>query len=227
MNTSLQTPFQFLEKLANNNNREWFNEHKPEYQGALQGVIQFAEALLDEMKKVDHIETPSGKKSLFRIYRDVRFSKDKRPYKHSFSGSFRRATETLRGGYYFHLEPGDTFIAGGFFGPNKDDLLHIRKQIDIDPEPINKVLLSNELHEYFGPLVGEQLKIAPKGFPKDHLSIELLRYKQFILKHSFNEEEALSEDFHKAMTSGFRRMLPFFDVMSEMLTTDLNGHSII
>jgi len=227
MPISLEVSFDFLKQLAENNTREWFNEHKSKYQVARENAIVFAEALLHEIKQFDHIETPSGKKSLFRIYRDIRFSKDKSPYKRSFSGYFKRATNALRGGYYFHLEPGNTFIAGGFFGPSKEDLFHIRRQIDIDPDPLIRVLNDKELQSYFGSMIGDQLKTAPKGFPKNHPSIEILRYKQFMLKHSFNDEEARSKDFHQSIAEGFSKMLPFFGVMSEMLTTDLNGHPMI
>ncbi|MBL7898169.1 MAG: DUF2461 domain-containing protein, partial [Crocinitomicaceae bacterium] len=110
--------FDFLKKLKKNNDRDWFNAHKEDYLKQHEIMIQFADNLLVEMQKHDHIETASGKKSLHRIYRDIRFSSDKTPYNTNFSGGFKRATAALRGGYYFHLEPGNSFVGGGFWGPN-------------------------------------------------------------------------------------------------------------
>ncbi len=222
-NTSLETCFEFLSKLKDNNNREWFNANKDQYQEAYNRLIEFADVLLAKLNEHDQIETPSGKKSLFRIYRDVRFSKDRTPYQTHFSGSFRRATRDLRGGYYFRIQPGNTLIAGGFWGPNSDDIKHIREHIAADDEPLRHILKDKTVRSYFGELQGEQVKTAPKGFSKDHPSIDLLRYKQFIFTHSFEEEEAKRPDFVNKVNDGFKKMRPFFDYMSEILTTDLNG----
>ena len=227
MNHTLKPVFDFLKDLSKNNNREWFAQHKSQYTAAHEIMIEFADALLEEMKKHDDIDTVSGKKSLYRIYRDVRFSKNKLPYKTSWSGSFRRTSKALRGGYYFHLEPGNSFLAGGFWGPNPEDMKHIRKQIEQDDEFLRDVLNAKETKSYFGQLVGEQVKTAPKGFAKDHPAIDLLRYKQLILKHDFKDSEVLSKNFHVKLSQGFHKLRPFFDVMSEMLTTDLNGMSLI
>ena len=222
-NTSLETCFEFLSKLKDNNNREWFNANKDQYQEAYNRLIEFADVLLAKLNEHDQIETPSGKKSLFRIYRDVRFSKDKTPYQTHFSGSFRRATRDLRGGYYFRIQPGNTLIAGGFWGPNSDDIKHIREHIAADHEPLRQILQDKTVRSYFGDLQGEQVKTAPKGFSKDHQSIDLLRYKQFIFTHSFEDGEAKQPDFVNKVNDGFKKMRPFFDYMSEILTTDLNG----
>lgn len=227
MSNSLSPVFEFLDEIKVNNDRTWFSAHKKQYEESLSVMVKFAESLLAEMNKHDQIETPSGKRSLFRIYRDVRFSKNKLPYKTSWSGSFKRASNMLRGGYYYHIEPGNTFLVGGFFGPNSNDLKHIRKQIEQDDDQLRSVLDSNDTKAYFGNLLGEQVKTAPKGFAKDHRAIDLLRFKQFMLKHTFSDKEALSENFHISISQGFQRLRPFLDVMSETLTTDLNGISLI
>src|SRR5437868_799730 len=117
-----ESAIDFLKLVKKNNNRDWFNAHKDRYVKEHEAIIAFADAVLFEMNKHDNIETSSGKKSLHRIYRDTRFSKEKTPYKTNWSGSFSRATKKLRGGYYFHIEPGNTFVAGGFWGPNPQDL---------------------------------------------------------------------------------------------------------
>ena len=219
--------FDFLTAVKNNNNREWFNDHKKQYEVAHEHMIHFADELLFELQKADQIDTVSGKKSLMRIYRDVRFSKDKTPFKVNFGGGFKRATTSLRGGYYYHIEPGNCFVGGGFWGPNKEDLLLLREQIAQDSSGLRTVVDSKEFKNMFGSLLGDQLKTAPKGFPKDHKDIDLLRYKSFIVKKDFNFEESLREDFSEKMVDAFDAMRPFFDVMSEYLTTDLNGESLV
>lgn len=223
MGTIQQSSFDFLKQLSKNNNRDWFNEHKNEFITEQQKMIVFSDALLSLMNKHDLIETASGKESLHRIYKDTRFSKDKTPYKTNWSGSFRRATKELRGGYYFHIEPGNTFMAGGFWGPNIDDLKRIRQDIDYNYEEWDDLFSSKIIQEHFGGLVGSQLTTSPKGFDKDHPGIEYLRYKQFILKHRFTDEEVLASDFVTNINQSFIKLRPFFDHMSEILTTDANG----
>ena len=219
--------FDFLRELESNNNREWFTENKKRYQIEHEKVIDFADDLLDKMRSHDEIETPSGKKSLHRIYRDVRFSKDKTPYKSNWSGSFKRATTKLRGGYYFHIEEGNSFVGGGFWGPNSDDLKLLRDQIAYDEEALRAIIQSKSFKSNFGQLLGSQLKTAPKGFAKDHSAIDLLRYKQYILKHDFTDEEVLAEDFSVKVSAAFQAMRPMFDLFSNFLTTDLNGEDLV
>jgi uncharacterized protein (TIGR02453 family) len=215
--------FDFLKTLKKNNNRNWFNAHKVAFQAEQDLVAVFAEALLQELNSHDEIETPSGKKSLYRIYRDTRFSNNKTPYKTNWSGYFKRATKYKRGGYYFHLEPGNTFVAGGFWSPNPADLKLIREDIAFDDAPLRKIIKSRAFVSTFGTLTGEQVTTAPKGFPKDHEAIDLLRYKQFLLIRKFSDQEVLSEGFLKAASLAFKNMRPFFDYMSEVLSTDSNG----
>ena len=218
--------FDFLKKVKKNNNRDWFNAHKDEYLAEHEKIISFADALLKEMNKHDKIETPNGKKSLHRIYRDTRFSSDKTPYKTNWSGSFSRATSSLRGGYYFHLEPGNTFVGGGFWSPNPEDLNRIRVEIANNGDELRKILNSKKFKENFGTLDGESLKTAPKGFDKDHKHLDLLKMKQFLIGKSFTDAEALAPNFHLKMNAAFKEMRPFFDFMSDALTTDANGESI-
>jgi len=218
--------FDFLNKLRKNNNREWFNAHKDTFLQELAIVEHFAEVLLQALNAHDEIETPSGKKSLYRIYRDTRFSADKTPYKTHWSGSFKRATKYRRGGYYFHIEPGNSFVAGGFFGPSTEDLKRIREDIAFDPAPLRKILKAKSFVSTFGELKGEQLKTAPKGFDADHEAIDLLRYKQFLLVRHFPDEVVLSGEFLKEANQTFKNMRPFFDYMSDVLTTDINGEAL-
>jgi len=214
----------FLEDLKKNNNRDWFQENKATYQKNHEEIIAFADEVLRNLNEHDLIETASGKKSLFRIYRDVRFSKDKSPYKTHWSGGFQRATKLRRGGYYFHIEPGgNSMVGGGFWAPNKEDLQRIREEIATDASEMREILADPVFVKTFGSLDGEQLKRAPKGFDPDHENIDLLRYKQFIFSRNFSDEEVLSPDFANTLDTCFRAMRPFFDFMSEILTTDANG----
>jgi uncharacterized protein (TIGR02453 family) len=221
-----KSSFDFLNDLKENNNRDWFEANKAIYLKEHEIMIGFADELLAKMNSHDLIETPSGKKSLHRIYRDTRFSKDKIPYKNNWSGSFSRATKERRGGYYFHIEPGNTFVAGGFFGPNATDLKRVRDEISRDSSELRAVLNSKNFKETFENLKGEQLKTTPKGFNANDKAIDLLRFKQFLLVKKFTDNEVMIADFLNKMNDAFKNMRPFFDYMSEILTTDGNGNPL-
>src|SRR5688572_8293081 len=158
----------FLTNIEKNNNRDWFLRHKDEYLAAHENMIAFADALLREMNRHDTIETPSGRKSLFRIYKDVRFSKEKTPYNSHWSGAFRRATKKRRGGYYFHIKPGDNYLVGGFWGPNPDDLKRVRQDIERNYKTWKKMLSAKSFTRTFGELLGDRVGTAPRGYSKDH-----------------------------------------------------------
>jgi len=214
---------EFLKVLKENNNRDWFNAHKEEYTEQQLIIETFAEGLLEELNVNDVIETLSGKKSLHRIYRDTRFSKEKIPYKTNWAGNFKRAGKQRRGGYYFHIAAGNSFIGGGFQQPNAQDLKRIREEISLDAAPLRKILSSKSFLDTFETLKGEQVKTTPKGFAADNEAIDLLRYKQFLLIKRFTDEEVLKPSFIKEASQTFKNMRPFFDYMTEVLTTDVNG----
>ena len=190
-------------------------------------MISFADKLLIEMNLHDDIANPTGKKCLHRIYRDTRFSKDKTPYKTKWSGGFKRDTALLRGGYYFHIAPGGSFLAGGFWGPNSDDIKRIREEIDLNADAFKKVFNSKDFKSNFGEISGESLKTSPKGYSVDHPEITLLRKKQFLVKKDFTDNEVLSNDFCSNANETFSAMRPFFNLMSETLTTNSNGELIV
>lgn len=217
------TVFSFLEDLKKNNNRPWFSENKDRYEAARAEMVTFANALLDEMNQYDNLVPMTGKKSLFRIYRDVRFSKDKSPYKTYLAGRMKRATELLRGGMYYHIEPNGSFIGGGFWGPNSKDLKRIRQEFTIDAAPLRKIIADPVFIKYFGELQGDEVKTAPRGFSVEHPNIDLIRKKQFLISREFSDAEVMSDNFLGEVVQTFRNMRPFFDFMSEVLTTDENG----
>ena len=214
----------FLKELSKNNNRDWFNAHKPIFQAIQSEAKGFYEEIKHGMMQFDEIENFK----MFRIYRDVRFSKDKTPYKPHFAGSFSRSGKRLRGGYYLRIRPGESFLAGGFWAPNKEDLFRIRKEFEISDVEIREILEAPDFKKYFGgQLEGDELKTAPKGFQKDDPAIDLIRKKGFIAVRKFSDREVLSPDFTKEVLKSFKALRPFFDYMSEVLTTDLNGVSTV
>ena len=167
----------FLKELKLNNNRDWFNKNKDQFKSIQADIKTFAQEVKDSLNLTDDIE----KLKIFRIYRDLRFSKDKTPFKKNIGMAFHRAKPELRGGYYLEISADKSFVAVGFWNPNKEDLLRIRKEIEM----------------------------------------------QFIFVRKLNEEEILDENFHQELVGFFLSIRPFFDYMSEILTTNLNGESII
>lgn len=216
--------FDFFKKLAKNNDRDWFNEHKPEFK-AIEAKVKSAYNHLGELMSAhDQIE----KIKIFRIYRDVRFSKNKLPYKTHFGGSFARKKPELRGGYYLHIQPNnESFIATGFWEPNKEDLFRIRKEFEMDDSEMRDILKNKTFKATWGGFVGDELKTAPKGFDKEHAAIDLIRRKQFIFTKKFTDKEVLANNFLEDVDKAFKTIRPYFDYMSDVLTTNLNGESLL
>jgi len=228
MNTSIsKDTLAFLKKLSANNNRDWFNAHKSQYLLAQENTEQFMDALIAKMNTHDRLETISGKKSLYRIYNDVRFAKDKSPYNPRFAGYLKRTKPFLRGGYYIWIRPGGSRIGCGFTYPDAEDLKRIRLDITSNYAEWKKLLKSKTIRSNFGEMKGEKVKTVPRGFSIEDPSIELLRYKQFWFECSFDDKEVTAPDFLLKVNSTFKSIRPFFNYMSEVLTTDLNGESIL
>ena len=221
-----KTTLDFLKKLAAHNDRDWFNEHKDQYEKAKGNAEAFMDALIAKMSAHDRLETPSGKKSLFRIYNDVRFAKSKAPYNPRFAAHLKRSKPLLRGGYYIRIRPGESRVACGFMFPNADDLKRIREDIAANYTDWKKLLKTKSIVQNFGQMQGEQVKTTPKGFSSSDPAIELLRYKQFWFERKFTDREVLADDFLSNVNTTLKAIRPFFDYMSELLTTDSNGESL-
>jgi len=225
-NTTMQvqkSTLKYLKDLKKNNNREWYNEHKDIFKKEQSEIKEFHHAIMNNLNKHDSIE----KYKLYRIYRDVRFSKDKTPYQPHFAAAFSRTGNALRGTYYLRIRPGESFLGGGFWGPEKEDLARIRKEFELDSTEIREVLADKNFRNIFGQLEGDELKSAPRGFDKNHPDIDLIRKKGFVAVRRFTDKEVLSSDFLKIVDDSFKTLRPFFDLMSDILTTNLNGESII
>ena len=215
--------FTFYKDLDKNNNREWFESHKPRFKALESEVKDFNEIVKFGLEETDDIE----KVKMFRIYRDVRFSKNKTPYKTHFGVSFHRKKPNLRGSYYMHLAPQNSFIASGFWNPNPMDLLRIRKDLEMDAQELRDVITDFTFKKVWGELQGDVVKTSPKGFNIDHPNIDLIRHKQFLFIKRFDDKSVLSSDFQKEVIKSFTTIRPFFDYMTSVLTTDLNGVSLL
>lgn len=214
----------FFKKLEKNNDRDWFHEHKKEFKANEAIAKEAYKYIFDALNRHDLVD----RFKLFRIYRDVRFSKNKLPYKTHFGGSFSRKKPELRGGYYVHIQPNnESFIATGFWEPKKEDLLRIRREFEQDDEEIRAIIQDKNFQSVWGEFVGEELKTAPRDFDKYHPAIDLIRKKQFIFIKKYTDKEVVNDNFLEDVNSSFKAVRPFFDYMSEVLTTNLNGESII
>jgi len=217
-----KSTIKFLNDLAKNNNRDWFKKNKERYDAAYANAKEFMAAVEQAMQKHDVIE----KSKLFRVHRDVRFSKDKTPYNTDLRFSFTREGAYRRGGYYLKIGPKDAFIAGGFWRPEPKDLKLIRSHLAADAKPLRKILASKKFKDNFGIIEGEKVKSAPKGYSKDHPNIDLLRHKSFIIDKKIDKKLVTSKDLIKEVNTGFKAARPYFNYMTEILTHDLNGERL-
>ncbi|KPH12431.1 DUF2461 domain-containing protein [Chryseobacterium sp. ERMR1:04] len=219
----MKKAFEFLNNLKENNNREWFAQHKAEYDLIVKENKVFFNKIYTELQEYDHLKGLH----IFRIYRDLRFSKDQsEPYKTNFGVGYSRSKPMLRGGYYIQLEPNNSFVGGGFWGPDTKDLLRIRKEFELNTTAIEKIISNENFIQYFRNIEGDAVKTAPRGFDKNHPAIDLIRKKQYVVMRKFTDKEVLSGSFQKEVILTLLAMRPFFDYMSEVLTTDLNGEPL-
>ncbi len=206
--------FQFLTELKTHNDREWFTANKPRYEAAHKEFLQFIDTLISEIGAFDPgIRHYTAKDCVFRIYRDVRFSKDKSPYKTHFGAHITPAAKKseihTRAGYYLHLEPGATMLAGGAYMPESKWLKAIRQEIAYNTTEFLGILNNADFKKYFGKMEGEKLKTTPNDYPADHPAIELLKHKSFLAAHYCTDEQALSDGFLKHCAGVFRALRPF------------------
>ncbi|UOQ99163.1 DUF2461 domain-containing protein [Hymenobacter sp. 5317J-9] len=213
--------FTFLSGLAKHNERPWFQERKATYDQLRAQFVEDAEYWFQELQKLDPaLAGPDGRKSIFRIYRDVRFSNNKDPYKTHFSVYFTASGKDVEtSGYYLQLGPnGSTLIAGGMYQPDKAQLAAIRQEIDYNADELKALLAAPDFQRYFGPLGGDRLKKAPAGYPVDHPEIELLKHKSFVATHQMADADVLSHaDFRAYVLEVFRAVVPFCQFLRHSL----------
>ena len=203
--------YQFLKDLAANNNRDWFQSNKKEYEHAKSSVETFIKELINGIQSFDNtIVSISPKDCMFRINRDVRFSKDKSPYKINIGGYIAKGGRNgMNAGYYLHLQPGESFLAGGIFMPPADKLKMIRNEIYFNSAILKKIIADPNFKKYFTEIWDDnKLKNPPKDFPKDFADIELLKYRNYTILHSINDEQAMHSGFYHSALDIFKAMHP-------------------
>jgi uncharacterized protein (TIGR02453 family) len=201
----------FLKNVAQNNNREWFAEHKGEYEAARENVLSLVQSLIPELAKIDPLLSADSdpKKAIMRIYRDVRFSKNKDPYKTNFgiwfSASSKGGDEP---GYYLHLQPGNCFIAGGYWMPDATHLKLIRQEIDYNSSDFLNILQEKQFADSFQLSTENTLKKAPKGYEPDDANIAYLKLKSFEVVKRIPDEEFYKAAITKKLATTFEIIYP-------------------
>lgn len=206
----MQDVLDFLSELQKNNRKEWMDENKPTYQAARKEFVQLVTGLIEKITVFDPTITGLlAKDCIFRINRDIRFSKDKSPYKTNMGAFIAQSGRKTKGaGYYLHLQPGNCFFGGGIYMPQATELAKIRQEIDYNAAQLKEILDDKTFKSTFGELQGEQLKTAPKGYPKDHEHIDLLRYKSYTVFTKFAESKVKQKDFADWLITQFKVMQP-------------------
>ncbi|SKB65146.1 DUF2461 domain-containing protein [Daejeonella lutea] len=205
--------FNFLKDLAKNNNREWFQENKGRHDEARNNVLEFVGELIMELSKIDKTISADldPKTCVMRIYRDVRFSLNKTPYKTNFGAGISQQGKNFNGpGYYLHIHPEESFVAGGCWMPEAEMLKSIRQEIDYSGNDFRDIVTAPDFKEYFGePDQEYKLKTMPKGYSADHPDIKYLKLKSFTFTHSMDPKELTRNDAVEAVINGFERLHPF------------------
>jgi uncharacterized protein (TIGR02453 family) len=208
---------QFLTELKKNNHKAWFDDHRKQYEELRQEWIEFVKDSIAAIGTTDasvlHLEP---KKCIFKINRDIRFSKDKSPYKTNFGMSLNpngKKEEFM--GYYLHIEPDNCFFAGGSYKPQPATLAAIRQEIDYNFKQFESIVTAKIFKKYFGTLDGEQLSRPPKGYEADNPAIHYLKYKSFIGTRKFTQEEVLSKNFNKTLLQTATALKPLLDFIRE------------
>jgi len=215
-----KSTFKFLSDLKKNNNREWFNDNKPIYEEARENFEEFIANLISNISKFDPpIAGLNPRKCIFRIYRDVRFGKNKTPYKINLGAHLSPHSTQLHNGagYYIHLESGKSILAGGAYLPPASWLNAIRYEINRNSKEFKKIINNKIFKHYFGELEGEKLKTAPRDYPKDHPEIELLKFKSYLAVHSVRNNEVLSDNYLQHATKVFKALYPFDKFLNDAI----------
>ena len=209
----------FLKLLVVNNNREWFNDNKDLYLEAKSLFEAFIQNQIYEIQKFDsQVKELEVKDASFRIYRDVRFSKDKTPYKIHFSAYMANGgRKSPYAGYYTHIEPDANLIAGGLHHPHKDVLKAVRIKIYENPNAFRKIIDKPGFKIHFPRMYGERLKTAPMGFAKDFPDIELIQPKSYDFFKKQSDEEILDDDYFDKSLEAFRQFLPLSTYFNEII----------
>jgi len=203
----------FLSQLKKNNNRDWFEKHRPDYEAAKIDFQNFIYLLIKDLGKTDpSIADLNAKDCLFRINRDVRFSKNKSPYKSNMGASIKRGgKKSTFCGYYFHCEPGASFIGGGLWMPEPAIVKKVRQEIDYNFDEFKNILNDKKFKTVYGDVykgADVSLATAPKGYEKDHPAISYLKLKCFIAETKLSDDELTKSTLHKKTITAFQALSP-------------------
>jgi len=209
----------FLKKLSENNNRQWFSENIELYKEAKNEFDQFINKLIPQLKFIDNqINVTSAKECTFRIYKDVRFSKNKLPYKTNFGAYISKGGKKSNyAGFYIHLDSEKSFVGGGIYMPQPSILKAIRTEIVYNSDELRKIIKANNFKTILKELQGEKLKTAPRGYPKDHKDIDLLKFKSFFVSHELSKEQIISENLSEKIIEVCKVILPLNQYFNKII----------
>jgi len=205
----------FLGQLKLNNNKPWFEKNRPVYEKARAEYMAFVMKLLEAMRKIEKIPEKEPAKFVHRIYRDIRFSKNKTPYKSHFSSLIERGPEVRICPVYLHIQPGKSMMGGGVWDPEPAMIKMIRQEIDYNAAGLKKIISSKEFIKHFGTISGEKLSRPPKGYEADNPNVELLKFKQWFVERSLDDELVLSNQLIPEIIKSYKAALPFFRFFDE------------
>jgi len=210
---------QFLRELVQNNNREWFQENRKRYDDAKADLEKLVGTIITEVSKFQDLGNLLVKDCIFRINRDVRFSKNKAPYKSNLSAGIGPGGRSSgKVDYYLHIQPdGESFLGGGMWDATAEQLGKYRQEIDYNADELKTIIHEKTFRAFYPEISGESLKTAPKGYPKDHPEIELLRRKQLFFIHRFSDKDVTSKDFADQIVKGISLLKPYTDYMNYIL----------
>ncbi len=212
----------FLKDLKKNNTKEWFDKNKKVYEAAKQDFIQLTTDVLSGISKTDitvaHLEP---KKCIFRINRDVRFSKDKSPYKTNFGMSIGKAGKSsMAAGYYFHLEPGQCFVGGGLYMPMPDETKKVRQEIDYNWTAFQKIITNKKFTATFGDVeISKEYSLVrpPKGYDENNVAIKYIKLKSWVATTALNDEELTDKGLAKKIITIFETIKPLIDFLNNAM----------
>jgi uncharacterized protein (TIGR02453 family) len=202
--------FHFLNQIKLNNNKPWFEKNRSLYERARAEYLGFVTSLVEGIRKIEGIPEKEPVKYIQRIYRDIRFSKDKTPYKTFFSSIIDRGPENRKSPLYIQIQPGKSMMGGGVWDPPPETLKMIRQEIDYNSAGLNKIIHSKEFIKYFGKISGAKLARPPKGYEADNPNIEFLKFKQFFVVRNFDDDLVLSHRMIPEILKSYKAALPFF-----------------
>ncbi|MDR0605421.1 MAG: DUF2461 domain-containing protein [Bacteroidales bacterium] len=216
----LPVVFEFLTAIDNNNNREWFSQNRDLYESALKNVQDFVSAVIGGISGFDaSVGDQEAKKCIYRIYRDIRFSPDKRPYKIHFGAYIApQGKQSNNAGYYLHIQPDMSFLSGGLWCPESALLKKIREEIYYAPEELHQILESKNFKSVFGKLIDiESLKKSPRNYPADFEYIYLLKYRHFCVERAVSNSETLAPDFLEKCIQTYQSIFPLVNYMNRLI----------